>query len=795
MAALGALLSAAFAVHAGSRWARRLTSASLVIFAVTISFTSGRGAWVVLGIGLAAMFGVDPHRASVGRVVAGVFPVAAVAVWVASRAHGLTEPGRSTGAVHDGRVVAVATVGLASIAAIAPEMAAALGRRVSVRRTCSTTAAGGAVLVAVVGAIALLVFAGSRPDAATPTGSRDLFRADNGSVLTAGGRTETWRQAWRDFEDHPALGSGAGTFELYWLQHRTTPGNVRDAHSLYLEVLAELGPVGLLLLVAALGVPLLAVGRARFHAYGPGAFAAYLAFLLHAGVDWDWEMPAVTIVGLFCGAALLLAVRPTRRWVPTRSARGLAVAGTVTLALVALVGLAGNGALTESARAARSDHWHQSEAAARKATRWMPWSSAAWRQLALAQLQQGQLDAARSSLRTAVAKGPQEWPPWAALVRLTKGRTQRRALREAVRLNPLEPEVLQFRLAPGSLVPTWRYDDTWTGWPVAPLHRQHQIVSSFLDPRTGYLRHGGDPAYHFGIDIAVRDDRPESGAPAGRTHRVYAVEGGDANVPWHNPATLCSNRKVEIGHFDYWHVDTSGVVVDGQRVRPGQMIGWTCAGMWHVHLAETMDVFGSRVYVNPVHPHMKLQPFVDTQPPLIRAFGFYRPATVRWVAAPRLRLPLAGAGFPRTRGGRTLLSGLVDVRTRIEDRMGSNSASASVPPFMISIRVFRESDGHRLFKRTIFRSAVLLTATSATQAIPIGRHYAPGTKRAISARECATRHGGTCGGVYWFRLFARPTSAYWDTRTIANGDYQLRLKTWDAFGNAATATTRFTIRN
>ena len=52
--------------------------------------------------------------------------------------------------------------------------------------------------------------------------------------------------------------------------------------------------------------------RLRFVAAFRGASAAaaggYVAFLFHAGVDWDWEMPAVTVAGLFCGAALLHCV-------------------------------------------------------------------------------------------------------------------------------------------------------------------------------------------------------------------------------------------------------------------------------------------------------------------------------------------------------------------------------------------------------------------------------------------------------------------------------------------------------
>jgi hypothetical protein len=76
---------------------------------------------------------------------------------------------------------------------------------------------------------------------------------------------------------------------------------------------------------------------------------------------------------------------------------------------------------------------------------------------------------------------------------------------------------------PGRLETFQTYNDSWSGWPVLPLKRQHPIRGSFLDPRPDRRR---GAIYHEGVDVAVRDDRPEQGAPPGRTHRVYAVEGG-----------------------------------------------------------------------------------------------------------------------------------------------------------------------------------------------------------------------------------------------------------------------------
>ena len=72
-----------------------------------------------------------------------------------------------------------------------------------------------------------------------------------------------------------------------------------DAHSLYIETLVEFGLVGLaLLLVVVLGIARPAGdARPRPAARSMRAlFAIALIWALEAGVDWQWEMPAATIV-------------------------------------------------------------------------------------------------------------------------------------------------------------------------------------------------------------------------------------------------------------------------------------------------------------------------------------------------------------------------------------------------------------------------------------------------------------------------------------------------------------------
>ena len=94
---------------------------------------------------------------------------------------------------------------------------------------------------------------------------------------------------------------------MSWLQDRPTGfWKIRDAHNLYVEVLGELGPIGLGLILLTFSIPIFAAIKVRRHPLVPIALGAYMAFLLHAAVDWDWEMPTLTIAGLLCGVAILV---------------------------------------------------------------------------------------------------------------------------------------------------------------------------------------------------------------------------------------------------------------------------------------------------------------------------------------------------------------------------------------------------------------------------------------------------------------------------------------------------------
>lgn len=120
-------------------------------------------------------------------------------------------------------------------------------------------------------------------------------------------RDEYWSVALRTFADHPLRGIGTGGFAVAWQQRRTLDESARDAHSIELEALAELGLPGALLLILTLTATALAARAVQrvdpVLAAGPAA--ALTAWLLHASLDWDWELPGVSLPAVVLAGTLL----------------------------------------------------------------------------------------------------------------------------------------------------------------------------------------------------------------------------------------------------------------------------------------------------------------------------------------------------------------------------------------------------------------------------------------------------------------------------------------------------------
>jgi hypothetical protein len=80
-------------------------------------------------------------------------------------------------------------------------------------------------------------------------------------------------------------------------------------------------------------------------------------------------------------------------------------------------------------------------------------SARPWQLLGEAQTALRKPDAARASLRVAVARDPASWEAWFDLAQVAKGAERRKATATALALNPLDPETLQLARPAGGTPP------------------------------------------------------------------------------------------------------------------------------------------------------------------------------------------------------------------------------------------------------------------------------------------------------------------------------------------------------
>jgi hypothetical protein len=342
-AVTGIVLALGFAAR-GGMLTRMLAAAALVPLAPTLYLTFSRGALVGLAAGLVALVALDTRRVQL-IVAAGAGTIGAVGALLAVHSHpGLTtyyrhlEKQAAQGAQTAARMISLVPLAMGSAALLS-----GLEARFTVSRLAKTVAGTGMVLAACA-AVALGVSRFGSPVGvvhdAIHTFEKPAPTFKGGDLnlrllsLSPNGRVIFWKAAWHDFTAHPAVGSGGGTFGHYWLTHRPVNIQVRNAHSLYLETLAELGVVGLAIVLVTLLPPLWAGLRHRSRPLAAPLMAAYVAFLVHTGGDWTWQLPAVGLAGLACAAACIGLTDDDDAVPLGMVARGVGVVAALAVAVV-----------------------------------------------------------------------------------------------------------------------------------------------------------------------------------------------------------------------------------------------------------------------------------------------------------------------------------------------------------------------------------------------------------------------------------------------------------------------------
>ena len=277
---------------------------------------------------------------------------------------------------------------------------------------------------------------------------------------TGGGRYQFWSASVEQFQANPVVGGGAGSYEFWWAANPRFPYFVRDAHSLWLETLGELGLVGFVLLVAAVGYGLVSGIRRLWGGRGPervtqaALCAVVLAWAFAAAVDWMWEFTLVTglaivCLGLMTGPATARAsARTAAEDAPGRARRGgrsfgagVAVIAVAWLVICAQASpLLSEMRLTDSRTAADRGDLAAAFKAARGARTLQPWAGSPYRQLALIEEARERPAPARRYIREALSREPGNFELWRITARLEENagdlEASRRSLERSNSLNP-----------------------------------------------------------------------------------------------------------------------------------------------------------------------------------------------------------------------------------------------------------------------------------------------------------------------------------------------------------------------
>jgi O-antigen ligase/polysaccharide polymerase Wzy-like membrane protein len=488
--------------RAGHALLSALAYPAMGIALVTMMLAYSRGALAALVLGLALWFCLVPLRLRGAMVlIVGGVGAGAVVAWDFSRATLTTDDATLVDRIQAGHQLGVLLAAMLLALTLAGLALGFLSSRHAPpgalrRRT-------GALLLSlpVIAVIALMgllatshrgLFGSVSHGLGSLTNPNASVPANGPGRLTAIGsaRARYWNEALEVFKAHPLLGSGAEGYATARLRYRTAPLKVQQAHGFVVQTLADLGLVGLLVVLALLGTWLVAAGRAthpfdrRWRAWRWRALDAsdplslytperiglltmlclVVTFGIHSFVDWTWYVPGLACIALLC-AGWLAGRGPLAEGAPEAAGVGGRAGATATwrvpgrpsldprsatvaLAIVIAALLAAWSEWQPQRSVDASNHAFAlikrdpagALAAAQTAVSRDPLSAEALVTLAAVQQGAGQRAAAQATYERAVHLQPSNWQTWEALgeYELQAGAAQSalEALRAAVYLNP-----------------------------------------------------------------------------------------------------------------------------------------------------------------------------------------------------------------------------------------------------------------------------------------------------------------------------------------------------------------------
>jgi hypothetical protein len=461
LAGLAIPLCLAIAVARRRAMARALAVGAVPLLASVVYLASSRGGVVVAFIGTIVFLAATTERwHALGAIVAAGVGSAVALAAIASNAAIANGPLTGATASHQGRIVAVVIL-VAALVAVA--VAGGVARFWSGRATPSPAA--GRALVGAVVILAILAVGLSHPvrrfDAFKQPLSAGNVAASNFATahLLSGngsGRWQFWSAALDEWKNAPLAGKGAGSYQYWWAEHASFTYFLKNAHSLGLEVLAELGLIGFLLLAGAFGVGIAGAvrlvrrfeGSDRIHA--AGLTAVLVAFLVGANIDWMWQLTVVGAVGvvslgLIAGSGgdphATLDPGPPRRSRLAVGLAGLLVAWAVICAQAIPWLTAAK--VSDSQAAVRGGNLERARKDAEDARSLQPWAATPYLQLALVAERQGDIASATRWIHAARTRDSKDWSVWYVEGRIEDESGQKaqakRSYSMAKALNPRSP--------------------------------------------------------------------------------------------------------------------------------------------------------------------------------------------------------------------------------------------------------------------------------------------------------------------------------------------------------------------
>jgi len=308
LAAIGFVLCARVCGDAArAAWLRAAAGFIVPWLALGLFFSLSRGAIAAAAVGLAVLVLLAPSPLQLRGVVmsAGVGLAVSVMSLPLPAVRSLDAAAASpelSGLVMFAALLAAGALGAYVASRPAPEGRA--GHLGGVRLRTARIVAAAALAACLAGAVAITVASSEKRDIAagpeTGSGPGRLRSVQSN-------RSSYWNVALRSFADHPIGGVGSGGFRVEWLRERPFKEPAEDAHSIYLETASELGVAGLLALALLFG-GVAACGRRGLtsrHDLVVGPIAGLSVWAAHAGLDWDWEMPAVSLLAVALAATVV----------------------------------------------------------------------------------------------------------------------------------------------------------------------------------------------------------------------------------------------------------------------------------------------------------------------------------------------------------------------------------------------------------------------------------------------------------------------------------------------------------